>query len=560
MNLKWKNSLFALVIGVGIAFTSCSEENMSPEPEPGGPTIVEGEDGFLSFRLTSAPNAISTKSANGNMVNPISDGISTRATEYGNKEEYIVKNGYVVFYDATEMKVMYQILLDINNGDGSVAFSGAGIATHNTTPHRPDFVTIKAQKIKKRDYKMLVILNPKTAMIDATTTGKQFSEFEKAYTQSLADLSATGSYLENGTGYRTDITMTNADWLTSIQIADFEDTEADAESKTDLPKVKVDRVLAKVEFTKNADNATGMYPNGGQLGEVRWILDITNRHTFWIRKLAPTAPVYGGSASGPAGPMEDNPSVDRVYRYAIDPNWDNISKLRTATGTPTYVPITEEFNVFYKENITTQSPLLGLESAPTRMYTLENTMAAADQWEDVTTRIIMKANFRPVIYGESTPITANVSYYFYEGAAFTHTQLIAMMNNALPWPTSPTGLEAVVRAGTTITDLYLDQPTLPGTAVSKTSADGKLTLYKDGISYYAIKIRHFNDSESSGAMNYGRYGVVRNNVYKVNLSKVAGPGKPDIPKPGGPDDEEEGYISATIEVNEWVLRTQNGEI
>ncbi|MDR2919848.1 MAG: Mfa1 family fimbria major subunit [Tannerella sp.] len=555
MNLKWKNSLFILVLGIGMAFTSCSEDNMSPEPEPEGPVTVEGEDGFLSFRLTSAPNAISTRSADwSKMENPVPNGISTRATDYGDKQEYVVKSACVIFYDTMEMKVVYQMLLDINNGDGSAAFAGAGVATHNTTPHRKDFVTIKAQKIKKRDYKMLVILNPKDVMTSATTPGKQFSEFEKAYTQVLTDLSSNGSYLQNGIGYRTDITMTNADWLTSVKKTDFEDTEAAAEAKTNLPKVKVDRVLAKVEFTKNANTTPGMYPNGGELGEVRWILDITNKHTFWIRKMAPTAPVYGGNANGPAGPLENDPSILREHRYAIDPNWDNISKLRTGSSDP----IINQFNTFSKDDITSQSPLLG-ETA-TRMYVLENTMAKADQWEDVTTRILMKANFRPLVYGSTLPVAANSSYYFYGGAAFTHDQLKNMISGTLPWPTSPSGLEAVVKTGSTITDLYLDQSVIPTAATSKTSADGKLTLYKDGISYYAIKIRHFNDTESAGEMNYGRYGIVRNNVYKVNLSKVAGPGKPDIPKPEGPDDEEEGYISATIEVNEWVSRTQAGEI
>lgn len=540
MNLKWKRVFSTLLIGVGIAVTSCTSEIVTQNT---GPEEEEGGDAYFAFQLTSAPNAI-----------------STRATDYGNKEEYVVNNAYVVFYDATDMQVIHQKALQISNGDGSEAFTGSGVATNNVTPHRKDFVTIKAQKLKKRDYKMLVILNAKTAMIDATVPGKRYVEFEKAYEQSLADVSENGSYRENGTGYKTEVTMTNADGLASVVKADFEETEDAAEAKTDLPKVKVDRVLAKVEFTKNADNAAGMYPNGGVLGDTRWILDITNRYTFWVRKFAQTAPSNGGSANGSAGPMENDPSVPRELRYAIDPNWDNISKLRTATGTPVYDPITDQFNVYYKEDITDQSPLLGLESAPTRVYALENTMAAADQWEDVTTRIVMKSNFRPVVYGQSTPLAANNSYYYYQGAAFTHAQITSMIKNTLPWPTSPAGLEAVVKSGTTQTDLYLNQTSIPTSAVSKTSADGKLTFYKDGISYYAIKIRHFDDTQSAGYMNYGRFGIVRNNVYKVTLSKVAGPGKPDIPKPEGPDDEEEGYVSATIEVNEWVLRKQNGEV
>ncbi|MCD8166005.1 MAG: Mfa1 fimbrilin C-terminal domain-containing protein, partial [Bacteroides sp.] len=58
---------------------------------------------------------------------------------------------------------------------------------------------------------------------------------------------------------------------------------------------------------------------------------------------------------------------------------------------------------------------------------------------------------------------------------------------------------------------------------------------------------------------YGRYGVVRNNYYCINLLKITGPGSVDIPDPEGPDDKEDGYLSTDIQVQDWYIRDQDVE-
>src|SRR3712207_7150590 len=48
---------------------------------------------------------------------------------------------------------------------------------------------------------------------------------------------------------------------------------------------------------------------------------------------------------------------------------------------------------------------------------------------------------------------------------------------------------------------------------------------------------------------YGRYGVVRNNVYKLRGNSIKGPGLPEIPDPIDiPDDNDEHQISVSMEV------------
>ena len=68
--------------------------------------------------------------------------------------------------------------------------------------------------------------------------------------------------------------------------------------------------------------------------------------------------------------------------------------------------------------------------------------------------------------------------------------------------------------------------------------------YKNGLCYYYVWLRHANNSDDAvhGPMEFG---IVRNNIYRLKISKVAGPGtvKPD---PRNPE-----YLKAIIYVRKW---------
>lgn len=102
------------------------------------------------------------------------------------------------------------------------------------------------------------------------------------------------------------------------------------------------------------------------------------------------------------------------------------------------------------------------------------------------------------------------------------------------------------------------------------NAIGTIKYYKGGVSYYyATLIRHFDDSETpwdASAPTYalkhlGRYGVVRNNWYDINITSISGPGDPEITTPSeDPDDQAEGYVRAEINVLSWAKRSQNVDL
>ena len=49
--------------------------------------------------------------------------------------------------------------------------------------------------------------------------------------------------------------------------------------------------------------------------------------------------------------------------------------------------------------------------------------------------------------------------------------------------------------------------------------------------YYEVPIEHFSVSEAGGIGKYGRFGVVRNNWYKLNIEKMISIGSPVLPIP-----------------------------
>lgn len=83
--------------------------------------------------------------------------------------------------------------------------------------------------------------------------------------------------------------------------------------------------------------------------------------------------------------------------------------------------------------------------------------------------------------------------------------------------------------------------------------------------YYYYWNRH-NDNGFNGIMGPMEFGVVRNNVYKLAVTKINRLGHPrisendpDKPTPGTPDEDESVYIDVTSEVLPWVVRVNNIE-
>lgn len=83
--------------------------------------------------------------------------------------------------------------------------------------------------------------------------------------------------------------------------------------------------------------------------------------------------------------------------------------------------------------------------------------------------------------------------------------------------------------------------------------------------YYFYWNRH-NDNGDPGAMGNMEFAVVRNNVYKLAVTKISRLGHPripendpDKPKPDTPDESDDIYMTVTCQVLPWVVRVNNIE-
>ena len=106
----------------------------------------------------------------------------------------------------------------------------------------------------------------------------------------------------------------------------------------------------------------------------------------------------------------------------------------------------------------------------------------------------------------------------------------------------------------------------------------KVVEYKGGYSYYNILIKHFGDeltpwnpSTKTSGVSYptpndanwlGRYGVLRNNWYDLDITAVsrlgaATPDELDVKNDPTPDDNLKSYISVKINVLSWAKRKQS---
>lgn len=237
-------------------------------------------------------------------------------------------------------------------------------------------------------------------------------------------------------------------------------------------------------------------------------------------------------------------------------------------------------------------------------YCYENTFDVAHQDVRNTTTAIVKMKITPDSYTGGTFYTINggkdVVYSLANAKTKVGNQFLAENTES---SLKATYFHTVTEAGKiTVSDVdFSDKagavtfaklvltftPTAGGTATTADVTDAavltalanniKVVEYKGGYSYYNILIKHFGDeltpwnpSTKTSGISYptpneanwlGRYGVLRNNWYDLDITDVsrlgaATPEELDVKNDPTPDDNLKSYISVKINVLSWAKRTQ----
>lgn len=318
----------------------------------------------------------------------------------------------------------------------------------------------------------------------------------------------------------------------------------------------------------------------------------TNKQTYFTRSWANTNTWAGYKAAGSTsfrfiGTKSLNDDADiltsvlyRTY-WAIDPNYDaftagaleNSQAASTDQNKIKYC-LENTFNVAHQKIQSTTCAIVGVQfftaaddAAPnkytpmTDFYTVDSDPSVV---YDKTT--IEKLILGRYVAANSAELTACI-----DGTVSAQDLLKVTENSTEAGVVSYT--VTAEESSKWITDKKPTTETLNGW---KSNVDVKdLEHVKNGINYYYVPIRHFDDTETPWSADgktisypnadaeqnwLGRYGVLRNNWYVINVSGIEGFGSatiPDLKNNTDDDDDLKEYISVKINVLSWAKRTQS---
>lgn len=458
-------------------------------------------------------------------------------------------------------------------------------------------ITAKLSHVDKSgNYFALVLLNNGSgtdAKVNLPTTDgttiTTYSAWNAATNANTTNFTDTkkGFYMANAPLYNA--TDKNVTTLVAIDKNKIFPTEAQASSGDAAADIYVERGLAKVTLTTDTKDektvATSSSYAGDKVKISNWALDVTNKKTFPIHNVdglstdyeeiwKNTAPATAAPSTPSTQRFVDNSeaTAKRVY-WGKDPNYSNSTLNTDETARAA------EFN-YVKVNIE-------VKADPTKpLYCLENTFNLANMMQGQTTRVIFKASYTP------TGFTEEAGKTFYK----IGTSVALWKQKDLMDHIKAAVIKVISDATTANTTIKLDAGDNDITAAGNheikasnisvtghtvTDAEAKavsdkvgltqnagISTYKNGESYYIARIKHFGDvltpwkSGLYGTDNLaylGRYGMLRNNWYELNVQSVSGPGYPEVPdvKPNTPDDEDDKYIKVSVKILKWAKRSQN---
>lgn len=367
--------------------------------------------------------------------------------------------------------------------------------------------------------------------------------------------------------------------------------------------IYVERAVAKVTVTGEDGNiASGGNSNVASYEISGWYLDNTNKKTHLVRNMdgvsawlgyanesATSVDKYRFVGGAPVGNDINNQKLYRTY-FAVDPNFDSFTEgdFETIGGM-----------TFDEANVT---PLaVGSDG-----YCLENVFNVANMREQSTTRVIVAAKLKrdgKDNYEDFYTFNDNTNKLYDLAGVQNEVKRIALEwldANKTTWlqgnytvsesnlevSVPETGKGGYIQENITITFTLpqgasfaegKDADQLQNAMKAEVEKKAMIGLYKGGVAYYPVLVKHFGDAQtpwtySPGMIEsylgddaaqkwLGRYGVLRNNWYQVNVKSVKNIGSPEVPSVTGRfDDPIDSYMSVEINVLSWAVRTQDVDL
>lgn len=456
-------------------------------------------------------------------------------------------------------------------------------------------ITAKLSKVDKSgEYFALVLLNNGSGAdakvnlpTDEPTT--TYSAWNKAANATdKFDKTDKGFYMANAPLFKNNSVTT----LVAIDNSKIFPTEAQASSGEAAADIYVERGLAKVTLTEDTKAEKTVGDGSSYAGDVvtinNWALDVTNKKTFPIHNVDGLTTdyenIWKNDETATAAPstqrfVDNSKAIAKRVYWGTDPNYKETNL--SAETKESKDAREKNFNYIKKENLTAK---------PTDpLYCLENTFNVANMLQEQTTRVVFKGTYTP------KSITADANGTFYKigkNVALWNSEdlkkhIVAAVTKVVDGASAAgttinVDLDATDNKLTVAGNRLLDKKNISVNGIELTqpqvdAVNEKLGLskgygistYEKGESYYIARIKHFGDAltpwnpgEAYNGDNLkylGRYGMLRNNWYELNVQSVSGPGYPDVPdvKPNTPDDEIDKYIKVSVNILHWAKRSQD---
>ena len=449
----------------------------------------------------------------------------------------------------------------------------------------------------KNQYYVLVLLNNnKTGgvKVPLPTVGQSYNEWNsQILTPSVTDLAASGDFYMANAPLKG--SADSPATLVSIDKNKIYASEAEAKDPTKdcAATVYVERGVAKMTVadpgTKTVKDKATNTDTESTVKFSKWALDITNLKTYAVHNIDGLKSDFGDI-------WKTDPSNrfigtnNRVY-WGKDPNYDNKDLKLTDKDAErqaefNFITATSEINKDFT-NATITNPV----------YCLENTFNLANMYQGQTTRVIFKAKYTPkdglaetdgtfYTIGNMTTIlnetklkkaVDDAATSVLSGCTVDYTNLKTEGSHVITLADIKDGTSGAVLEAETIygtkkgKEIVKEINDKLGLKAGRPEEMVGINTYYKGATYYIARVKHFglltpwNSGESYGTDNgkyLGRYGMLRNNWYELQVGNVYGPGYPGVPPvdPTLPDDENEKYLSVSVKILSWAKRSDTVDL
>lgn len=604
-----KGLLFSVALA-GLMLGSCSSSDDLNGGGTGNPSFNKDGNGFMSISVNLPTRTGSTTRADNDKYE---DGLSS---------EYDVKNGILALFDASgktsegEYTLLAAYKLDLTDSeldtDNDNITSTHSVVTQIKSTTATDVYAL----VLLNDNSILTASDGKLLQGGtADLTGKTYNDILSLTTENT--MTGTGFFMANAPVSATPGKASAPDGkyttLSKVDLSKIKETKSEAINDPAV-SVFVERGVAKVSLNSTAsgnttENSLPYEFNG-------WVLDNTTKSSYIVRNMGPDAGTYLTYSSENFTPTPNSrfvgetklgetskqPAVN-LYRtyWCVDPTYDK-----------TFTATTHAANF---NTVTSAADVTSWLTSGKYVYCHENTFDVAHMDYSNTTRALVKVTFNgghkfytnnganAILDTDDKRDDAVMSYVLgsdinivdlkkYLSDNTTGTVTWENKDFDLSWEPTP-DKDGILKvkdiklsaAGVAKLNSGSSAPAFTGWDAIKDQLNTNRVIrqYDNGASYYEVRIKHFAGDGASdlapwntwetvkpsaslaypgnAEQNYlGRYGLVRNNWYDIDVTaikKIGSPVVPDITTDNTPDDNIDAYISAKINVLSWAKRTQS---